>query len=134
MLDDIFFLLLQGIQLEYLKYINLSGCESITELPELCTPRLEELYLSHCKNLVKVHKSVGFLDKLQYWDLVGCEKLQILPNYLKLISLKYINLNNCESITKLPKFHTPSLEKLYLSHCKNLVKDRRASCRERVCT
>ena len=122
MLDDIFFLLLQGIQLEYLKYINLSGCESITELPELCTPRLEELYLSHCKNLVKVHKSVGFLDKLQYWDLVGCEKLQILPNYLKLISLKHINLKNCESIVELPEFHTPSLEKLYLSHSKNLVK------------
>ncbi|KAK4575985.1 hypothetical protein RGQ29_026794 [Quercus rubra] len=111
-----------GIQLKYLKYINLNNCESITELPEFCTPGLEKLCLFHCKNLVKVHESIGFLEKLQLWDLEGCEKLQILPNNLRLISLKYINLNNCESITELPEFCTPSLKKLYLSHCKNLVK------------
>ena len=105
-----------------LKYINLNNCESITELPEFCTPSLKELYISHCKNLVKVHESVGFLDKLQKWTLKDCEKLQKLPNYLRLISLKYINLNNCESITELPELCTPRLKQLYLSHCKNLVK------------
>ena len=78
MLDDFFFLL-QGIQLKYLKYINLNNCESITELPEFCIPSLEKLCLCHCKNLVKVHESVGFLEKLQLWNLEGCEKLQILP-------------------------------------------------------
>ena len=75
------------------------------------------MYLSHCKNLVKIHESVGFLDKLERWDLEGCGKLQILPNCLRLISLKYINFNNCESITELPEFYAPSLKKLYLSHC-----------------
>ena len=117
-----FFFLLQGIQLKYLKYINLNHCESITELPKFCTPSLEKLCLCHCKNLVKVHESVGFLDKLERWDLEGCGKLQILPNYLRLISLGYINLRYCESIIELPKFCTPSLKKLHLSHCKNLVK------------
>ena len=121
MLDDFFFLL-QGIQLKYLKYINLNNYESITELPEFCTPNLKILYLSHCKNLVKIHESVGFLDKLERWDLKGCGKLQILPNYLRLISLEYIDLSYCESITELSEFCTPSLKKLYLSHCKNLVK------------
>ena len=111
-----------NLRLISLKYINLNNCESITELPEFCTPSLKKLYLSHCKNLVKVHESVGFLEKLQLWDLQGCEKLQILPNNLRLISLKHINLNNCESITELPEFYTPSLKVLYLSHCKNLVK------------
>ena len=117
-----FFFLLQGIQLKYLKYINLNNYESITELPEFCTPNLKILYLSHCKNLVKIHESVGFLDKLERWDLKGCEKLQILPNRLRLISLKYMNLNNCESLTELPEFCTPCLKELNLSHCKNLVK------------
>ena len=62
-------------------------CESIIELPKLCIPNLEALDLSFCQNLVKVHESVGFLDKLKIWDLQGCEELQILPNNLRLKSL-----------------------------------------------
>ena len=123
MLDENnFFFLLQGIQLEYLKYIDLQFCESITELPEFCTPSLEKLDLCYCQNLVKVHEPLGFLDKLQIWNLSSCRKLQILPKSLKLMSLKYLYLSNCESITELPEFCTPSLKKLDLSYCENLVK------------
>ena len=118
----IFIFLLQGIQLKYLKHINLSKCESITELPEFYTPSLENLDLCYCQNLAKVHDSLGFLDKLQIWNLHGCRKLQILPKSLKLISLKYLNLRECESITELPEFCTPSLEIMDLCFCKNLVK------------
>ena len=117
----IFIFLLQGIQLKYLKHVNLFGCESITELPEFCTPSLEELNLCHCENLAKVHKSLGLLEKLQIWDLTSCRKLQILPNPLMLISLKYLSLRNCESITELPEFYAPSLEELDLCYCHNLV-------------
>ena len=118
----IFIFLLQGIQLKYLKHINLSECESITELPEFYTPSLEKLDLCCCQNLAKVHDSLGFLDKLQIWNLHGCRKLQILPKSLKLISLKYLYLGGCESITELPEFCTPSLEDLNLYYCQNLVK------------
>ena len=117
-----FFFLLQGIELKCLKYINLDGCDSITELPKLCTPSLEELLLCDCKNLAKVHESLGFLDKLQIWDLTGCRELQILPNSLKLKSLKCLYLRKCKSITELPELCTPSLEELDLGCCKNLVK------------
>ncbi|XP_065638053.1 disease resistance protein RUN1-like isoform X2 [Quercus suber] len=111
-----------GIQLKYLKNINLYDCESITELPELCTPSLEKLNLGYCQNLAKVHDSLGFLDKLQIWNLSSCRKLQILPNPLRLISLKYLYLEHCESVTELPELCTPSLEELDLCHCHNLVK------------
>ena len=97
-----FFFLLQGIQLKYLKYINLKWCESITELPELCAPSLEEMDLSYCQNLAKVHESVGFLDKLQIWKLRGCRKLQILPNNLRLKSLKEFVLMDCLGLEKFP--------------------------------
>ncbi|XP_030928736.1 TMV resistance protein N-like isoform X2 [Quercus lobata] len=110
------------IQLKYLKRITLSECESITELPEFRTPSLEILDHSYCQNLAKVHESLGFLDKLQIWDLCGCRKLQILPKSLKLKSLKYLYLRECESITELPKFCTPSLENLDHSYCQNLAK------------
>ena len=51
-------------------------CESITKLPNLCTPNLENLDLSFCKNLVECHESIGFLDKLQKLCLFSCKKLQ----------------------------------------------------------
>lgn len=112
------FFLQQGIQLKYLKYINLNRCESITELPELCIPSLEELDLSFCQNLVKVHESVGFLDKLQIWDLQGCEKLQILPNTLRLKSLVDFVLIDCLRLEKFPNIHPEMkcLRTLYLHH------------------
>ena len=112
------FFLQQGIQLKYLKYINLNRCESITELPKLCIPSLEELDLSFCQNLVKVHESVGFLDKLQIWDLQGCEKLQILPNTLRLKSLVDFVLIDCLRLEKFPNIHPEMkcLRTLYLRH------------------
>ncbi|XP_030932401.1 TMV resistance protein N-like isoform X2 [Quercus lobata] len=94
-----------GIQLKYLKYINLKGCESITKLPELCTPSLETLNLSYCQNLVEVHESVGFLDKLQVWDLQDCGKLQTLPNNLMLKSLVEFVLRDCLRLEKFPNIH-----------------------------
>ena len=121
MLDDFFFFLLQGIRLEYLKYINLDSCEYISELPELCTPSLETLDLFHCENLVKVHEQPGFLNKLQIWDLSSCRKLQILPS-LRLKSLKRLYLRGCYSLTEFPELYAPRLEELDLFHCENLVK------------
>ncbi|XP_039169564.1 disease resistance protein RPV1 [Eucalyptus grandis] len=49
-----------------LKYINFSHCELMVCTPDLsCTPNLEELDFSNCKNLVEAHESIAYLDKLQ---------------------------------------------------------------------
>ena len=84
----------------------------------MCIPSLEELDLSFCQNLVKVHESVGFLDKLQIWDLQGCEKLQILPNTLRLKSLVDFVLIDCLRLEKFPNIHPEMkcLRTLYLRH------------------
>ena len=50
----------------------LYSCESIEELPELCAPNLKKLSISSCENLVKIHESIGLLDKLERWSLGGC--------------------------------------------------------------
>lgn len=57
------------------------------EFPALCTPNLEVLDLSKCKNFVVVDELVGSLDKLEIWIVEGCEKLQTLPRSLILRSL-----------------------------------------------
>ena len=61
--------------------------------------------LSYCQNLVEVHESVGFLDKLQKWDLQGCGKLQTLPNNLRLKSLVEFVLRDCLRLEKFPNIH-----------------------------
>jgi Leucine-rich repeat (LRR) protein len=85
-----------------LKVINLSECDSITNLPELCAPNLEILDLSHCKNLVEIDESIGFLNKLQNWDLTDCENLHILPSSLTLKSLEIFRLEGCSRLEKFP--------------------------------
>ncbi|XP_030963944.1 TMV resistance protein N-like, partial [Quercus lobata] len=101
----------QGFQNENLKKISLESCESITKLPDLCCPNLEKLNLGYCKNLIEVHKSIGFLEKLKEWNLDGCSQLQILPSTLKLRSLKYFNLADCSRLEKFPDIH-PKMNRL----------------------
>ncbi|KAK4592213.1 hypothetical protein RGQ29_016644 [Quercus rubra] len=61
-------LLKQGVQFQNLKCINIMKCGSITRFPNSCTPNLEKLNLSYCRNLVECHESIGFLDKLQFGE------------------------------------------------------------------
>ena len=88
-----------------MKSINLSSCESITKLPDLCSPNLEELDLNSCLKLNEVHESVGFLDKLKVWNLNWCRQLQILPSRLMLKSLEKFVLIYCLSLEKFPDIH-----------------------------
>ena len=123
-----FFFFLQEFQFQNLKRINLSGCESITKLPNLCAPNLEKLDLSSCKNLVECHESIGFLDKLQSLDLCSCEKFQNLPNHLTWKSLNSFDFSSCSSLkfffpedgfSKL--FQATDFNGLYTYCCKNVV-------------
>ena len=78
-------------------------CQSITRLPDLCTPNLETLNISYCENLIEIHDSIGLLDKLECLFLSDCMKLQILPGTLKLN--KRFALENCPRLEKFPNVH-----------------------------
>ncbi|CAL2278849.1 unnamed protein product [Prunus armeniaca] len=133
--------------LENLKSINLESCRFLTEFPNASGfPHLKDLNLNYCVSLVKVHPSVGFLDKLVALSLEGCTNLISFPTRIALKSVKNINLRGCrmlnffpeilekmECITVLDLSHTaitelPSsirylvrLEVLALEECKNLT-------------
>ena len=88
-----------------MKIIDLCRCSLFTKLPDLCSPNLEKLDLFGCKNLIEIHESIGFLEKLKVWNLFGCSQLQILPSTLMLKSLGYFNLRYCSRLKKFPDIH-----------------------------
>ena len=89
-----------------MKSINLEKNLTITKLPDLCTPNLEKLDISSCRNLIEVDEAIGSLDKLKELSLGGCIKLKTLPSTLRLKSLEFIALNNCKSLEKFPNIHS----------------------------
>ena len=98
------FFFLQRIQCKNLTYMNFNSNQYIRELPDLlsATPNVKKLDLQSCEKLVKIHDSVGYLDKLESWDLRNCVELQILPSCIAMKSLKYLRLFVCQRVKRFP--------------------------------
>ena len=84
--------------------MNFSNCEFITKVPDLSMmPNLEELNLENCTDLVEVHYSVGFLDRLKLMKFVECPNLRSFPRSLKLRSLELLMLEGCSGLEYFPE-------------------------------
>jgi len=101
--------------------LDLSGCTNLTELPDNLPVELTKLYLSGCTNLTKLPDNLPV--KLTELDLSGCTSLTKLPDNLlvKLVELTWLNLSGCRSLTKLPDNLPVKLTKLDLSGCTSLT-------------
>ncbi|KAG4931060.1 hypothetical protein JHK86_048021 [Glycine max] len=85
------------------KFLNFSDSQNITEIPDLCgVPNLQELSFCNCENLIKIHESVGFLDKLKILYAGGYSKLMSFPP-IKLTSLEELKLSYCGSLECFPE-------------------------------
>ena len=80
-------------------------CAFIRKLPGFRTPNLKTLLLGGCGNLTEVHDNIGLLDKLEFWNLYNCKKLEILPSNLNLKSLEFLCLAGCKRLKKFPQIH-----------------------------
>ena len=85
-------------------YMNFNSNQYIRELPDLlsATPNIKKLDLRECRKLVKVPDNIGYLDKLESWDLRNCVELQILPSCFAMKSLKCLRLLGCERVKRFP--------------------------------
>ncbi|MCI04907.1 TMV resistance protein N-like, partial [Trifolium medium] len=83
--------------------MKLSKCQSLKQVPDMSgAPNLKKLHLDSCKSLVKVHNSVGFLEKLEDLNLNCCTSLMVLPRGINLPSLKTMSLRNCTTLKNFP--------------------------------
>ncbi|KAM5552791.1 hypothetical protein ABKV19_025150 [Rosa sericea] len=83
--------------------MDLRGCESLKELPDLSgIPNLKELHLSECISLVEVPDSIRFLHNLVTLNLSGCKSLKELSYLSGIPNLKELDLSRCTGLVEVP--------------------------------
>ncbi|MBA0849724.1 hypothetical protein Goshw_019982 [Gossypium schwendimanii] len=120
---------------------------AVLDLPQIF-PRLSELVIDHCDDLVKIPLSIckvnslqslsltnchrlrelpadlGMLKKLQILRLSACPELKMLPPSIgELVGLKYLDISECVNLKCLPKEvgKLVSLEKIDMRDCLQIV-------------
>ncbi|XP_062159658.1 TMV resistance protein N-like isoform X2 [Alnus glutinosa] len=87
-----------------MRIMDFSYCQFLEMIPDVSNiSNLEELNLEACTNLVEVHQSVGFLDKLVKLNLNICYNLNSFPRRLRLRSLEYLGLSFCSKLNHFPE-------------------------------
>ncbi|CAL2236201.1 unnamed protein product [Prunus armeniaca] len=83
--------------------IHVEDDHDMTKSPDFSKfPNLEKLILKGCKELIKVHSSIGDLGRLSLVNLEGCRRLEDLPlNFYKSKSIETLILNGCSRFEKL---------------------------------
>ncbi|KAL4594410.1 hypothetical protein ACB092_12G018600 [Castanea dentata] len=108
----------QSKSFENLKFIELSESLKLIEALDITEiPNLESLVLKKCRNLCRIHPSIGIHKKLTILNFKECENLRCLPNKFEMECLTKLNLRGCSKITKIPEFgrNMKHVDRLYLS-------------------
>ncbi|XWS24285.1 hypothetical protein CRYUN_Cryun28dG0087900 [Craigia yunnanensis] len=127
--------------------VNNSFNPSVLDLPQIF-PRLSELVIDHCDDLIKLPLSIckvnslhslsitnchrlcelpadlGMLKKLQILRLYACPELKMLPPSIgELVGLKYLDISQCVNLRCLPREigRLASLEKIDMRECSQIV-------------
>ncbi|KAK2421697.1 TMV resistance protein N [Trifolium repens] len=86
-----------------MKVLRLDRSKRLTEISDVSgLPNLEEFSFERCKNLLTIHESVGFLNKLKILNAEGCSKLRSFPP-IKLTSLQQLRLSFCYRPNNFPE-------------------------------
>ncbi|XP_010418177.1 PREDICTED: disease resistance protein RML1B-like isoform X1 [Camelina sativa] len=98
----------QGAQpLKNLKKMDLSGSFHLKEVPDLSNAtNLKYLKLSDCTSLVEIPSSCTHLHKLIVLWVDGCINLEVIPTHMNLASLKRVCMTGCSRLRYIPSMST----------------------------
>ncbi|XP_031121166.1 TMV resistance protein N-like [Ipomoea triloba] len=90
--------------LRCLKILKFDYCEQLKKTPNFTGAHtLQKVSFYRCSNLVKVHPSIGSLERLVELNFNSCKKLKVLPSSIcKLKLLEILNLSFCVKLWELP--------------------------------
>ncbi|XP_031122162.1 TMV resistance protein N-like [Ipomoea triloba] len=100
-----------------LRILKFDNCKQLKKTPNFTGAHtLRKASFYRCSNLVKVHPSIGCLERLVGLNFYSCKKLKVLPSSIcKLKSLEILNLSFCVKLRELP-FDFGKLEQLRELH------------------
>ncbi|KAG2707345.1 hypothetical protein I3760_05G144500 [Carya illinoinensis] len=99
--EDVRYVLEEAKNFQNLKTMKFVSCRFLTKIIDvLGLQSLEALQIERCENLVEIHQSVGFLDKLDNLKINNCQSLASFPRSLKLRYLKSLDLRFCKRLKK----------------------------------
>ncbi|XP_031121165.1 disease resistance protein TAO1-like [Ipomoea triloba] len=88
----------------WLRILKLDFCQQFKKTPNFTgSQTLHKVSLICCSSLVKVHPSIGCLERLVELNFFRCKELKVLPSSIcKLKSLEVLRLDECEKLRELP--------------------------------
>ena len=95
--------------LKRLKFLDVSHSYHLRRTPDFSgIDNLEVLLFNNCTNLVEVHESVIYLDKLVTLNLDDCNNLRKLPlGIYNLKSRVNLSLSGCTKLDMVPRLESP---------------------------
>ncbi|XP_024176868.1 TMV resistance protein N-like isoform X1 [Rosa chinensis] len=101
-----------------LKSIDLSYSIKLTRTPDLTgIQNLEKLVFEGCTNLVDIHPSIAFLNRLKILNFRNCKSIKCFPSEVEMESLETFDVSGCSILKMIPEFvgQMKRISKLYIS-------------------
>ncbi|MED6219288.1 hypothetical protein PIB30_034406 [Stylosanthes scabra] len=88
-----------------LEHLDLFCCNKLKEVPDLSgAPNLKTLTIRYCVELNYIHPSLTHHKSLVELNLRECNCLETLGDKLEMSSLKQLDLQGCDSLSRVPEF------------------------------
>ncbi|KAG2664401.1 hypothetical protein I3760_16G080700 [Carya illinoinensis] len=105
--EDVRSVLGQAKNFHNLETLKFSKCQFLTKIHDVSgLQSLKKLDIEYCNDLVEIHQSIGYLDKLIKLSIKNCLRLTSFPRSLKLRSLQTLFLCHCKRLQKFPEIES----------------------------